>query len=519
MKIIDRHNQKALNTIIVFAFFLVLIIAGVFFHNDYGLHWDSMAQYEIGKTNIEYVLNKNKDLKNFSNRYYGPIFEMFLFALTGNLPLREMFFWQHLITNLIFLLGLFCFYSFTTKITSDWRLGLISCLMIVLNPRIFAHSFYNTKDIPFMSLFMMCVFTMNNMVNNITFKNTLIHSITSAILMAIRLHGVLIIFLTATMMVILLIKREYTLKKILFPIIIYLSSTILFVILFFPVLWENPISEFLTGLRIFNDYPWLGGVVLYRGLMVNAQELPWHYAPVWILITTPIVISGLLILGGLELLINLFKGLSNIIINDFWFYLAVLWLGVPIIMVIILKSVLYDGWRHLFFIYPAYVLIAIYGLKKLLEIKPKINIPTNYYQAGVFFIFLVSFIDPVFFVIKYHPFEYVYFNKFAGSEYHEIKQNYEMDYWGLSYLNAFQDLINLDNRKKMKIMVENDPGDFNLMMLTPDQRERFIVVDDYQEADYFITNFRWHPQDYDFPLFHSIFVEGASINSIYNMID
>ena len=36
---------------------------------------------------------------------------------------------------------------------SDWRIGLLSALFLVLTPRFFAESFYNSKDIVFMAVF------------------------------------------------------------------------------------------------------------------------------------------------------------------------------------------------------------------------------------------------------------------------------------------------------------------------------------------------------------------------------
>ena len=33
-------------------------------------------------------------------------------------------------------------------------------------------------------------------------------------------------------------------------------------------------------------------------------------------------------------------------------------------------------------------------------------------------------------------------------------------------------------------------------MLPPEQRARLVYVDSMAEADYFLTEYRWHPQDY-----------------------
>ena len=47
---------------------------------------------------------------------------------------------------------------------------------------------------------------------------------------------------------------------------------------------------------------------------------------------------------------------------------------IPIIMAIILKSVLYDGWRHFYFVYPFICILAgngLFGLFKIITLKKK----------------------------------------------------------------------------------------------------------------------------------------------------
>ena len=39
----------------------------------------------------------------------------------------------------------------------------------------------------------------------------------------------------------------------------------------------------------------------------------------------------------------------------------------PLFAVIFLHSVVYDSWRHLYFIYPSFLLIALYGFQKIIS--------------------------------------------------------------------------------------------------------------------------------------------------------
>jgi len=55
---------------------------------------------------------------------------------------------------------------------------------------------------------------------------------------------------------------------------LYLLITLALVVLFFPVLWTDPLGGLVNGLKEMGNFPWSGGSVLYRGLLVDATQLP-----------------------------------------------------------------------------------------------------------------------------------------------------------------------------------------------------------------------------------------------------
>ena len=71
-------------------------------------------------------------------------------------------------------------------------------------------------------------------------------------------------------------------------IIPFLISTILFTIIFWPYLWENP-SNLINSFKSMSDYEWKG-LVFFESKYYSAQYLPWYYLPKTILITTPFYI-------------------------------------------------------------------------------------------------------------------------------------------------------------------------------------------------------------------------------------
>ena len=94
---------------------------------------------------------------------------------------------------------------------------------------------------------------------------------------------------------------------------------------------------------------------------------------------------------------------------------------------------------------------------------------------------------PTYQIIKMHPHQQVYFNELAGED---VWRNYEMDYWGLSYKQAFAWLVKEHPEEELKVSVTNSPGFYNHWTLPLEERKRINYVE-YGFSDYFITNFRY----------------------------
>ena len=110
--------------------------------------------------------------------------------------------------------------------------------------------------------------------------------------------------------------------------------------------------------------------MLYLGSFVSATTLPWHYVPVWIIITTPIVYTFGFLIGcitsGAAILKEPFMFYTNHQKRNDAIFLS--WFFLPLVAVIVLKSVVYDSWRQLFFVYPAFLLISLKGLESMFNI-------------------------------------------------------------------------------------------------------------------------------------------------------
>src|SRR5690606_25142502 len=96
----------------------------------------------------------------------------------------------------------------------------------------------------------------------------------------------------------------------------------------------------------------------------------------------------------------------------------------PVILVIIQGAVLYDSWRHLYFIYPGFVILMAYGFNELLKKRLKYLL----WPLCVLQFFIIGR-----FMVTSHPFQHVYFNNFVSHEEDYLMHNYELDYWGTGH--------------------------------------------------------------------------------------
>jgi len=294
--------------------------------------------------------------------------------------------------------------------------------------------------------------------------------------------------------------------------LIFIFTAIATLYISWPFLWINPLENFVFAFRNMAKFRWELSVLL-NGQFVKATELNWDYIPIWFSITTPIfyLITGLW--GSVLLIFHFFENpsiyLSNSKQRNNLFYL-ICFLS-PVIIVISIHSVLYDGWRQLYFIYPSFVLLCIYGLNFLYKKRWG-----NLFVIGSFIVFV--FIGSL--MVKTYPFQHVYFNKFVDTESPEYLRNrFELDYWGTSYKQSLEYILKHDHSPSINVSVENFPGEANANILTAKERLRINFVK-REKATYFITNYRLHPQDYEdleHLKWHSIKVGNNTINTIFKL--
>jgi hypothetical protein len=528
----SRNMKRLLEHLLPALFFCVLIVIGLLIYKDFGIPWDETAQIQIGTVNFRYIFNGDPGLFSLPDRYYGSIFEIPLLWVSARL-----FIPRHFAIFLIFCAGLILFFLLSRRLFHNTWWGLIASAILVTSPRFFADAFYNSKDIPFLTTSIFAILTLvllsDGFINKLSWREVcfllVLHSGASAVSISTRVVGIVIIPLTLYLFLFQILKSPVTWKSQLIILFGYLVLTIGLTILFWPILWNNPWGEFLNAFNKMSSYPF-GRMVLYQGAFVAASNLPWHYLPVWIGITTPLIVLAGIVPGIFRWIGSLFNAIKwfksrekftaiKSMDSDIFVWPVITgWLAIPIVSIYIFHSVLYDGWRHMYFIYPAIVLISLRGLQVLYEWLLHRNLKSNGIRIVAALFMLIGLVEPILFMVRYHPHENVYFNVFAGDP-STLRQRFELDYWGLSYKQAIDFILKNDSGQNIKIFVANPPGrDYINGGLPEEQKARLILVDDPVNANYFVSEFRWHPDDYPYANeIYSINIRGTKIMVVYRL--
>jgi hypothetical protein len=518
-------------------FFGLLFVLGLVIYQDYGVGWDEIVERMDGAVSLQYAL-QYFDIKSItpphellSQTFMGPLqFEVYkdkYYPVGFNLPLaiveslfqfpnqQAVYFVRHLLTFAIFLIGVYSVFWIAKKRFSSWKIGLLAATFLIISPRMFAESFYNSKDMVLLSMFALGLATAIQFIFHNSLKSTLIHGIVCGFAMEIRLMAIALPMMTLVIFLIYSLSNSSSWKKVVFSISLYLLTIVLFLLLTWPLLWTSPLENFLAAFKFMSNFK-VSVDMLYWGSTIVSTQLPWHYPISWVIITTPVLILILWSVGFFFTCLRFFTQFSSALKNQH-FLQDMLFISLsigPVAGTILVNTSLYDGWRHLYFIYPAMILIAIKGWVTVYQICKAYLI----FKLLLHTLTILSLLTTVVWMVRAHPYQNVYFNFLAGEDW---KSKFDVDYWGMSNLNALQNITKSDQRPNIKIWLASylnlKPA---LSLLDPQAQSRIQLVDRKEDADYIVSNYRNSPNTSPytqlcFEKFYEIQVVGETILSVF----
>ncbi len=412
---------------------------------DYGVTWDEWNDGNIGLFVIRYLLSGGKDqiFLKFQHGYlYASLFHAFVgivygtffdqlkhFAYEGIYQVKHWipyFTTSHMI-NSLFGVAAMVYAGLLARLIGGWRAGFLGLLFMIVSPRFFGSSMNNPKDIPFaaayvMSLYYLVLFIKTQPKPKISTLIGLTVGIGCAI--GVRAGGLMLIgylfLFSFCAWAASKVQKTYQVQWVRIGIYAVLAAIggYCLGLVFWPYGQLNPLQNPLQALEQLSKFSFWDGQVMFEGKRIFARQLPWHYVPKWMVITAP-----LQVLAGLLLWIAFLRGIVKR--YDLKLVLIVLFAALfPIGSVIVKKSVLYDSGRHLFFVYPLFVVLSVLGWDYVFSVQNRRRWKTV--AVGLMSLLMV---EPCLWMVRNHPNEYVYFNPLVGGL-RRAWLSYDTDYWG-----------------------------------------------------------------------------------------
>ena len=496
-------------------FFLLFGVLGVLILDDYGISWDESIQRRHGRVTLDYAAEKlgfddhlplepSWKLDDYQWSNYGMIYQITANLLEQKLgyednPYKFYQLRHYLCFGLFWLATIFFYRGLRIRFPDRAWYPLLGTLALVLSPRIFANGFYNPKDHILLAFYIISTTTLLRFLSARTWRNLIVHAFATGLALNTRLPA-LIIPLTTVLILgwEMLRERPFSLRN-LGQIAAYLPLSVAFMVPFFPYLWEDTFVRLAGAFTEMSAFDWDSYVLLF-GDRLSALDVPAYYIPAWIAITTPLLYLVFILTGMGATLGNMAGSLRQL---RFWrtreelldFTQLGLSVG-PILVVIVLGSTLYNGWRHLHFVYPGMVFLLMVGFDwartRVRRKVVKSEGGWHPFSARVpAFLLAIGLLTTAVQMVRYHPHQYVYFN--AAIHGTPLNLRFDMDYWGVGFRDAFLQLAEqIPEGETRSVKCDSVwPCKDNYNALPPEAKAKIRIEGAWHKADYLATNFIW----------------------------
>lgn len=441
-------------------FFAILMLIGVLTINDYTGSYDESAEQAILASNMkEYALALEKAgirseywLKNggtpisqsiekdhgISGYYlYGLLYP----HVVQNIPLRYSL-WS-LFTWLWFMVGVFSLYGIARQIGMNRLMACAASMMLYLAPRFFAEGHLNNKDVVLLCLMLAVLWQGGRWLQKNTIGRGVLFSLAGAFATNTKIVGALAWgLILLAQLVQLTVKRKWTAKS-----ACLIAGTAVafaaFYALLTPAMWNDPagfVQYLLNNAASFSRW---GGRIFFRNAyfdIPHKNQLPVYYLPYLMLTTLPLYTFPLCLAGQLKVVKDFLCKPLAFLSNPMQLLLLAAtgcWVA-SVGAFVILRPVVYNGWRHFYFAYAGVAVLAAYGIQVIWNAGSK----RKHFQKAFAALLCLCFAAGAAGMVVNHPRQSSYYNAAAH------RGTMETDYWNTSGSYALEKLAACETRNQ-----------------------------------------------------------------------
>ncbi len=445
MTVLQRSIWKNL----FFALSIVTLVLMPALSHNFGQNGDEDVEAQYGVDIFNYFAHGDKQALDYDAhphpvftthmqgmQFYGGQFDLLTEAVHRAFPSWHIMDVRHFFSAifgalLIVFTGLLA-YRLSNK---KWEVAVVAFLFLLFSPRIFGESMNNGKDIPFATGMVMGIYYLIRALQDIAVKNkfwgnTIGMLLGVSIVFGMRPAGgvLMVAYFGAFVLVYFLASREKRdelhsnkyalLKRLAVQLILAFLVGYGIALLAWPYGLTAPVDHLFSSLTEMSNRSVIIRT-LYDGIYYPSNETPWHYNFKWIIITSPVIV----IISFFLFFFLLPKAIKRYgIATAFILLFSALF---PLLYIIYKHSTNFDSWRHVFFVYPFWVIMAALSIDMLSSFfKGKVQwVPVAVAIAGL--------LPVMVWTVRAHPHQYVYFNEFEGGTEGAFGY-YDLDYYLVS---------------------------------------------------------------------------------------
>lgn len=487
--------------------FVLMLILGLMTVNDYGVYCDQLSEQVILRENMkEYAvrfgdasavayyeslgvqrITESIEIDHGQCAYY-PIAPALTLIQADSATLS--FIW-HGYTWLLFMLGCWALYLLLRQLELSRPIAFVGMLLLFLSPRFFAEGHYNNKDMVLLTFVLCTLCSGLYFLRKPGFLRGMLFSLVGAMAANTKIVGLVawgLMGLCAVALISANHRWSWRMAGVAAATIAFFG---LVYALLTPAMWDDPAAYFsylLSNASGFTRWP---GVVVFRGMVFDHQvnPLPRYYLPYMMLVTLPLYFFPLCAVGQLAVLRRCVKQRGQLLGDPKSLVLisaTVLWV-LFMGYVMIFRPLVYNGWRHFYFLFAGLVVLAAWGLDALWGWCAARGCAWRRAAAALGAVCLI--LTGIGMGVN-HPYQYCYYNPLAANG---AQERMELDYWDVSTVNAIRGLMTAQRATELPLVLgaRDDMSWFGLntgrTALTAEEQDAIQLVED-GEAPYLYVN-------------------------------
>lgn len=456
----------------------LFLIAGLIVVDDYGVSVDERFQREFALIKLDWAMGAAFEFLSGHDKFYGTAFEQPLLLAERVMGLgseRPIYLSRHLFTHLFFLLGGAFSYLLAFRLFRNRIFALFAMMLFLLHPRLYAHAFLNSKDVPFFAAFIIALYLAHRAFRRGSLPSFALLGVWVGILVNLRIMGVVLLVAVLAMrgLDLAFARGRTERKRILLATGAFTLAFALVVYALSLYLWADPLPRAFEWWTLLSDHP-ITPVQLFQGAVYLSSDFPARYLPVWFMITGPPFALLLGMVGAGSILARGARSPMGALRNTRLRFalLALVCFAAPVLAVVLLDANMYHGWRQMYFLWAPFSLLSAFGLQWTCSaLRGRLRLAFLGAAAAGLAAALAS-------MAMLHPNQQVSFNFLADRVAPErLATQYEMDYSGHSVRQALEWALSERSSGDLDVVVAtfNAELEENARILPAAQRERITL--------------------------------------------